>query len=192
MSAQTKQNLRQQIQAERAKKTPTELESAGKNIANQDWAQLIIGDNIACYASWSNEPGTTALRQILIAGGKQVFLPIIKPDSQMRWGADQPPYSLNKFGITEPEISDFNLESAAAVILPALCADKSGNRLGRGAGYFDRELANIPSFQQGGPMRIALLFDDEVLPNVPTEEHDAAINLIVTPTRVIRCETASL
>jgi 5-formyltetrahydrofolate cyclo-ligase len=189
VSEQTKQNLRQQIQAERAKKTPAELITAGKNIANHDWAQLIVGENIACYASWGNEPDTSELRRTLISAGKRVFLPIIKPNSQMLWGVDQPPYFVNKFGISEPEISEFGLESADAVILPALCADESGTRLGRGAGYFDRALANIPSFQLGGPMRIALLFDGEFLPTVPRDEHDELIDLVITPTRTIRCKT---
>ncbi len=188
MSAQAKQNLRVEIQTQRAKMADPELLRADRQIANQDWANLISGEKVACYSSWGAEPGTTQLRRKLLELGKQVFLPVINSDTQMLWGLDQPPYSVNRFGISEPEVSNFELKSAAAIILPALCADESGIRLGRGAGYFDRALADIPSYQSGGPIRIALLFDEEVLPYVPSDEHDELVDLVVTPIRTIRCK----
>jgi len=188
VSAQEKQNLRVQIQTQRAKLTKDQLESFGQNIASHDWENLISGLNVACYAAWGAEPGTDNLREKLIGLGKQVYLPVITSDTQMLWGLDRPPYSENKFGIPEPKVSDFELGTAAAIILPALCADLSGVRLGRGAGYFDRALENIPAHQLGGPIRIALLFDDEVLSTVPSDIHDQLIDLIVTPTKVIHCK----
>jgi len=188
VSAQAKQNLRVQIQGQRAKISGPERLSAGLGIATQDWANLIIGKTVACYSSWGAEPGTVELRKKLLEIGKQVFLPIITPGNQMRWGIDQPPFTENRFGISEPEVSNFELSSADAIILPALCADESGTRLGRGAGYFDRALAGIVPLQNGGPIRIALLFDDEVVQSVPSDEHDEPINLIVTPTQTIWCK----
>lgn len=168
--------------------TQTQLESVEQDIASHHWETLISGQNVACYAAWGTEPGTDNLRKKLIGLGKRVYLPVITSDTQMLWGLDQPPYSENRFGIPEPEISDFELGSATAIILPALCADLSGVRLGRGAGYFDRALEDIPAHQLGGPIRIALLFDDEVLPSVPSDIHDQLIDLIVTPTKVIHCK----
>lgn len=175
------------IQAQRAKRTPIELATAGAKFAQHDWDALATGPIVACYASWDVEPSTTELRVSLAHQGKQVYLPIIQPGNQMAWGLDQPPYSQNGFGISEPAISEFDLGTANAIILPAMCADETGMRLGRGAGYFDRAMANIPTYQAGGPIRIALLFDDEILPQVPSEEFDAGVDLIVTPTRVVTC-----
>lgn len=189
MSTPDKQKLRFQIQQQRAKKTELELLNAGVGIANHDWSNLITGENIACYASSGTEPRTNELRTKLTGLGKKVFLPIIKPDSQMIWGIDKPPYSQNKFGISEPQVGEFDLHRASAIILPAMCADESGIRLGRGAGYFDRALAEVPSFQSGGPVRIALIFDEEFLLSVPSDEHDELVDLLVTPNRIIHCKS---
>ena len=189
MSAQDKQELRVQIAQMRAKKPESELLSAGVGIANHDWASLITGESIACYSSCAAEPRTNELRTKLTGLGKKIFLPIIRPDTQMLWGIDKPPYSQNKFGISEPQVSQFDLRRASAIILPAMCADESGIRLGRGAGYFDRALADVPSFQSGGPIRIALIFDEEFLASVPSDENDELVDLLVTPTRIIHCKS---
>lgn len=187
MSAQEKQKLRELIQANRAQKTQVELGQSGEQIAAHDWEKMVPGLDVACYASMRNEPSTNTLRQKLKRLGKQVYLPIVRPNSQMLWGKDQPPYSENIFGISEPEISQFDLGSATAILLPALCASEAGVRLGRGAGYFDRALENLPPYKSGGPIRIALIFDDEILPSVPKDEHDAKVDFLVTPTRIIDC-----
>jgi len=188
VSAQEKQNLRVQIQGQRAKISETELLSSDVGIASQDWGNLITGEKVACYSSWGAEPGTSKLRRKLVELGKQVFLPVVTSDTQMLWGIDQPPYVENRFGISEPSVSNFELGSADAIILPALCADEFGSRLGRGAGYFDRALSGITPHEMGGPIRIALLFDNEVLPSVPRDEHDELVDLLVTPTQIIRCK----
>jgi len=188
VGAEVKQKLRVQIQAQRTKRSQAELSIAGQGIASADWAKLASGENIACYSSWGTEPSTDELRKRLTELGKQVFLPIINSDTQMLWGLDKPPYTENRFGIKEPEISNFDLRTACAIILPALCVDESGIRLGRGAGYFDRALADVPSAETGGPIRIALLFDDEFLSAVPSDEHDEPVDLVVTPTRIISCK----
>ena len=56
------------------------------------------------------------------------------------------------------------------VLVPALAVDRAGNRLGRGGGSYDRALARV------GPLIpvIALLYDDELLDQVPAEQHDIA------------------
>jgi 5-formyltetrahydrofolate cyclo-ligase len=47
-------------------------------------------------------------------------------------------------------------------------------------------LANVPTHATGGPIRICLVFDDEVDESVPSEAHDALIDLIVTPSDVVQ------
>ena len=73
---------------------------------------------------------------------------------------------------------------ASGTLTPRVGRD--GSRLGRGAGYYDRALANVPAHSTGGPIRICLVFDDEVDESVPSEPHDALIDLIVTPSQVIQ------
>ena len=102
----------------------------------------------------------------------------------MAWGYDDDSLTQNSYGILEPNISKIDLNSASAIIIPALRVGLDGTRLGRGAGYYDRALAKLSPHSQGGPLRICLVFDDDVDDSVPSESHDAPIDVIVTPTKV--------
>lgn len=74
------------------------------------------------------------------------------------------------------------LGELAAVVVPGLGFDELGNRIGRGAGFYDKFLAGLG---RGRPMRVALAFDEQVVGSVPVEGHDAGVDVIVTPTRVV-------
>ncbi len=69
-----------------------------------------------------------------------------------------------------------------AVIVPGVAFDESGARLGYGGGYFDRLLPML----RPDCARIGVAFDEQLLEEIPAEEHDAFVDVVVTPTRVIR------
>jgi 5-formyltetrahydrofolate cyclo-ligase len=60
--------------------------------------------------------------------------------------------------------------------------DETGARLGYGGGYFDRLLPML----RADCARIGVAFDEQVLSEIPAEEHDAHVDVVVTPTRVLR------
>jgi 5-formyltetrahydrofolate cyclo-ligase len=134
----------------------------------------------------ATEPPTDQLRTNLRDLGKEVALPIMKPGNSLAWGFDGTDLVKNSYGIFEPMPAAIDIASASAILIPALRVGRDGSRLGRGAGYYDRALANVPTHATGGPIRICLVFDDEVDESVPSEPHDALIDLIVTPSRVIQ------
>ena len=70
--------------------------------------------------------------------------------------------------------------------MPALAVDPAGRRLGQGGGYSDGALADLPVLVDGGPMLVALVHDDEVVDEVPIEDHDRLVDAIVTPRRTLR------
>lgn len=76
-----------------------------------------------------------------------------------------------------------SLKEANLIIIPALAASVDGTRLGQGGGWYDRALTH----RRPGVPVVAVIFDDEVLDpgEIPTEVHDAAIDMIITPTRTI-------
>lgn len=100
-----------------------------------------------------------------------------------RWDGDDA-RSRGRFGILEPPIGP---ESSAValdiVIVPLVSFDSDGNRLGFGAGYYDRALAN----DRSRPMTVGLAYDFQELPRWRPAAHDVALDLIITPTRVLRC-----
>jgi 5-formyltetrahydrofolate cyclo-ligase len=134
----------------------------------------------------ATEPPTDQLRTKLRGLGKDVALPIMKPGNSLAWGFDGTDFFRNSYGIFEPAPAEIDITKAGAILIPALRVGRDGSRLGRGAGYYDRALAKVPAHANGGPIRICLVFDDEVDESVPSEPHDALIDLIVTPNEVIQ------
>ena len=73
-------------------------------------------------------------------------------------------------------------DAVDAVIVPGVAYDESGQRLGYGGGYFDRLLPLL----RPDCVRIGVAFDEQLLPSIPAEEHDAEVDIVVTPSRTIR------
>jgi 5-formyltetrahydrofolate cyclo-ligase len=67
--------------------------------------------------------------------------------------------------------------TAALVLVPAFAVDGAGQRLGRGGGSYDRALLRV-AVQT--PIA-ALLFDGEIVDQVPIEEWDLPVTAVVTP-----------
>jgi 5-formyltetrahydrofolate cyclo-ligase len=61
--------------------------------------------------------------------------------------------------------------------VPALLVDRSGMRLGRGGGSFDRALGRVAA---GVPV-VALVYDGEIVERVPREPHDRSVTAALTP-----------
>lgn len=71
------------------------------------------------------------------------------------------------------------------MLLPGLAFDQTGNRIGYGAGYYDRYLA---SHSETGFYKIALAFDFQVIDHITADEFDRKADAILTPTQYIICK----
>lgn len=91
------------------------------------------------------------------------------------------------FGLAEPKESAPRAYHAIidAVIIPGVAYDERGNRLGYGGGYYDRLIPML----RPDCVRIGACFDEQVLAEIPAEEHDATVDVVVTQTRVLRPDT---
>ena len=186
MVSRSKDTVREQSISARSARSSAEISAAGIAIANHDWAALCPGQLVTCFVSMATEPPTDQLRTNLRDLGKDVALPIMKPGNLLAWGFDGTDLVKTSYGIYEPVPAEIDIAQASAILIPALRIGRDGSRLGRGAGYYDRALADVPTHANGGPIRICLVFDDEVDESVPSELHDALIDLIVTPSQVIQ------
>jgi 5-formyltetrahydrofolate cyclo-ligase len=136
----------------------------------------------ALYYSIGAEPGTHGLVYALWKRGTYVLLPVLRPDLNLDWASYEGPDSLRAGprGLTEPAEPGRGLAAvsrADLVIVPALAVDRRGTRLGRGGGSYDRALARV------GPQvpTIALLYDAELLDEVPAAPHDQRVRLVARP-----------
>ncbi len=87
-----------------------------------------------------------------------------------------------KFGVREPSSScaEIAFDKFDLVLVPGMAFDLTGNRLGRGRGFYDRLLVETSGIKCG------VGYDFQLLEKIPVEPHDAKVNFIVTPNRLVR------
>lgn len=161
--------LRQRIGAARRARTPEQIAAARAAVrAAVLRRRADFGWNcVAAYVPLRTEPGSVALLEELTAAGVRVLVPVLLPDRDLDW-QEWPDGPL--LGVTEVRAAD-------AVLVPALAVNRAGVRLGRGGGSYDRVLARLDA---ATPV-VALLFDGEVLADVPREPWDRPVSAVVTP-----------
>ncbi|HSB34571.1 MAG TPA: 5-formyltetrahydrofolate cyclo-ligase, partial [Nitrospirota bacterium] len=90
------------------------------------------------------------------------------------------------WGIPEPvESHPVPLTDIDLIITPGAAFDEDGNRLGYGAGFYDRILSSFPR------TTVALAFEEQIVPQVPTNPHDVPVKKIVTEKRIIEVSSKS-
>ncbi|MFF2810932.1 5-formyltetrahydrofolate cyclo-ligase [Streptomyces sp. NPDC058000] len=145
---------------------------------------------VAAYVSIGGEPDTRALIEALRAAGVRVLLPVLLPDNDLDWAVYEGPERLVPagWGLREPDgprLTPEAVTQADVVLLPGLAVDRTGLRLGRGGGSYDRVLARLERSSRRTAL-VVLLYDDEVLDAVPAESHDRRVHAAVTPSGVHR------
>ena len=184
--AHRKAALRKELKAARAALSVADRAAAGRALltAILDLPETGMAGTVAAYLGIGTEPETAALVFALWKRGSYVLLPVVRPDRDLDWASYEGPDSLAQvpgpLGLlepTEPPRGTGAIASADLVLVPALAADREGNRLGRGAGCYDRALARV------GPEvpTIALLYDHELIDQVPAGPHDQKVRALAQP-----------
>ena len=142
---------------------------------------------VAAYVSVGREPGTGPLLAGLEAAGKRVILPLLQPDDDLDWAVYRGPDSLvpARRGLLEPvgaPLGPDAIGTADCVIVPGLAVDRTGLRLGRGGGSYDRALGRVPV----GTFTCVVLHASEVRDEVPADAHDRQVTAVVTEDGVLR------
>ncbi len=188
-SRETKASLRRQIRARNA-------EVRGE--ARGEMSRLACGvlrgrpewNRAKCVLLYYPLPDELDLRPVLreaLAAGRVVALP--------RYQADRGEYEAAVIqdegrdlrpgwaGIPEPGPScpSVALKRLDLVLVPGLGFDRSGRRLGRGKGFYDRLLVSVHG------IRCGVAGEWQVLGTVPAEPHDEPVDCILTPIRCICC-----
>ncbi|WP_307126577.1 5-formyltetrahydrofolate cyclo-ligase [Streptomyces sp. B1I3] len=184
--------LRRELLAARRLLTSQDVTDAAELLASCAAAlpELIGARTVAAYVSVGREPGTHALLDLLRARGVRVLLPVLLADNDLDWAAYRGAGHLVPAGrgLLEPDGDRLGPDAvldADVVLLPGLAVDRRGMRLGRGGGSYDRVLARL-SAAGARPALAVLLYDDEVVAQVPEEPHDHPVDAVITPVRALR------
>ena len=136
------------------------------------------------FAFWGipgKEPETARMIQTLVSQGKRVGLPRMLPGRQMEVRLYDPdrPLVPAAFGILEPPADAPLLPRAdiGLALVPAVCYDRRGFRLGFGGGYYDRWLSGFSG------VTVGLCRDCVLQEHVPIEDHDRRVEFLLTESR---------
>jgi 5-formyltetrahydrofolate cyclo-ligase len=176
--------LRDRLLTARRQLSAAERTGAGRAIRDAvlSMPETQMAGTVAAYYSVGSEPETHGLLFALWKRGSYVVLPILLPDGDLDWASYEGPDSLRPGPRSlrepaEPPRGTGAIASADLVLVPALAVDPSGLRLGRGGGSYDRALARVGTQVP----TVALLYDTELVPNVPAGPHDQRVRMIARP-----------
>ena len=92
-------------------------------------------------------------------------------------------FCTGKYKIQEPLDSQLqNIEELDLVIVPAICVDNNGNRIGYGKGYYDRFLKKL---DRKRTKSLVVLPDDFVVEEIDADLFDEYVDFILTEKRII-------
>jgi 5-formyltetrahydrofolate cyclo-ligase len=135
---------------------------------------------VALYRALPSECGTASVAAALQAAGREVCFPAVVPGVrplQFRRAAGV--FVSGALGVEEPTGSPVPLEAIGLMVVPAIAVDTAGRRLGRGKGHYD---ATLLAYK--GPS-VALVFDSQLVPEVPVGEHDLRVGAVCSDLRWI-------
>lgn len=145
---------------------------------------------IALFGSFRSEVFTWDMIQKALTLKKQVCLPVtLKKPKKLVF---KQIYDLKKditigaFGIPEPKMEclpTIDEKKIELVVTPGIAFDCLGNRIGFGAGYYDRLFAQI----RPECLKVGIAFHFQIIDKVPCEPTDMPVDILVTDQTIIRC-----
>jgi 5-formyltetrahydrofolate cyclo-ligase len=176
-----KSALRERHLARRHERPADERAAAAAALTTALLQGLAGTRTFAAYVPDADEPGHGRLPAAFTQLEARVLLPVVPMESrELTWAVDTGRLTPGRFGLLEPlgpRLGPTALRTADVVVVPALAVARDGVRLGRGGGYYDRAL----QYARSDAVLVALVFDDELLDELPSEQHDRRVTAVVTP-----------
>ncbi|BDI23676.1 5-formyltetrahydrofolate cyclo-ligase [Herbiconiux sp. L3-i23] len=183
-----KRALRAELRERRRNMTSTERASATEGLTARliSLTEATGASSVSCYLSTNDEPDTRPFLKWADQRDIRILLPIARTDGLLDWATatDEDDEEVGLFGMPEPAgelLAPTAINDVDLILVPAACVDHHGVRLGWGRGYFDKTLGSM----ENCPPVYAVVFDTEVLDEVPRERHDQPVDGAVTPTRTL-------
>lgn len=146
----------------------------------------LSAQSIAAYLSTSIEPDTRPFLNWAHRQGLRVLLPITREDGLLDWTTgDGESETEGLYGMPEAVgelLGPIAINDVDLIVIPAAAVDATGMRMGWGRGYFDKTLGSMEKC----PPVYAVVFDTELVDEVPREKHDQPVDGAVTPTRIVQ------
>lgn len=176
------QIIRQNLRRVRSKLNPSFQRSASNEVCKRikRLKAFRYAKKIALYHAINGEINLDSIWTSAPYQGKFCFFPVLKEDRSLDFLPATPATAKtdNQFGIPEPDVCQSEAiptETLDIIFMPLVAFDKAGNRLGMGAGYYDRTLAEVK-----GPLLIGVAYEFQKLDTIKTHEFDVPLDVIIT------------
>ncbi|BBO75117.1 5-formyltetrahydrofolate cyclo-ligase [Desulfosarcina widdelii] len=153
-----------------------------------EFANFLESKIVMLYVNAENEVGTQNIVKRAFEYSKIVVLPAFDParSTMKLMKVDNPDKDLTMGprGILEPnpaKCKTVPLDCIDIAIVPGIAMDEKGGRIGSGDGYYDRIIPDLPMTTR----KVGLVFEGQLVPQVPMESHDKHVDIIITEKRVI-------
>ncbi len=182
-AADAKAALRSELRADRSARPADEAASVR---LSQQLGQYCLDNRIKVAAAYIPLPGEPDISDFLDWARDQaitLLLPTVA-GQDLRWVEFDSATKIGELGFAEAVGKHGDLKRAEVVFLPALAVDLVGNRLGKGKGFYDRALAQLAA-SKSRAKQIAVVFDEELLLQLPAESHDQKVDAAVTASKFV-------
>jgi 5-formyltetrahydrofolate cyclo-ligase len=188
VATEGKAALRERLLAARCSVSDDAHAAEAQALAGHVGALVNVAGTVCAYVPVGAEPGSVEMLDALLRRADRVLLPVARTTADdsaaaLQWGEYRPgQLTAARFGLLEPVepwLPPTALAEASVVLVPALAVDRTGARLGRGRGFYDRTLV----LRDPDARLIAVIRDEELLDELPHEPHDVAMTHALTPGR---------
>ena len=185
---QDRQALRQHLRQQRRALSPEQQRQASQALAHTliNQPEIAQAKTIALYLANDGEPNLMPLIRLLWQQHKTLVLPVMDPQDpkrlQFQRFAPDTAMVNNRYGIAEPAWTESEIlhrEQIELMLMPLVGFDEQGNRLGMGAGYYDRYLAG----ESPRPLLVGCAHEIQRLERLDREPWDIPLDAVVTPKR---------
>ena len=187
---QTKDDIRGNIQRALAALSDKEIKNKNQRIEKRlfEFANFLEANIVLLYINSNCEVNSLNIIERCLNYKKIVILPAFVSTKYemklMKIDNLDTDLTLGPRNILEPDPNQCNvvpIECIDIAIIPGIAFDEKGGRIGSGDGYYDRLIPKLPITTR----KVALTFENQIVPQIQMESHDRYVDIIITEKRII-------
>ena len=186
----SKDEIRREIAEKLAQLSGDRIREKTKRIENRlfEFANFLEANIVLLYVNSNCEVKSLDIIKRSLEYKKIVILPAFDVEKYkmqlIKIDAINSDLKIGPRGILEPDSQKCNIVPVACLdiaIIPGVAFDEKGGRIGSGEGYYDRLIPKLPVTTR----KVALAFEDQIIPQIQMESHDKYVDIIITEQRII-------
>lgn len=187
---QTKDEIRVNMEKVLSALSDKEIKDKTRRIEKRlfEFANFLEANIVLLYINSNCEVNSLEIIKRCLNYKKIVILPAFVPTKYemklMKIDNIDEDLALGPRNILEPDPNQCNIvpiECIDIAIIPGVAFDEKGGRIGSGEGYYDRLIPKLPITTR----KVALTFEDQIVPQIQMEAHDKHVDIIITEKRII-------